>query len=928
MRDQKYQQQKRELLSKEPADNITMASLMRLIARCPRTKGYRMNTSIENLTSHQQQRQKSIQLAYQIEDFIEKRKTKVVNTDLARLKRILQSSFDKIEEQKEFKDLFEMYKNNFVNLIYHAETEKDIQLLLKFIKVNKDQIISENRSIYSIQIFKLLYILDLPDKSLELFNDPEMGEVFKNKGCTKFLMAQLNNQNRFQSVVDVFNSYFNYFTNLPEQDSLSSKKFTALQQFIVNDHIDLLTRALWHLNSTESMSKFKHVYTILTENYGFSLSTSSVINAVLFSVNQSDVEVAQKIFNNYELINAKEKRKQTLVTTNLKAIIHAKANEIPSAISEIQNICDNKGDYIKELPDRLFKTTLIALKNAVETGQDNDHKQNYTKLIKTIRKQGNKLVRTNDLNNYADHLIEKRYQKSIKAQKQKVLNKLLKEKEEMDRELRRKELANSTQYNQSPIRHGSQFIDSINRPDAKLHGQQESQDNLVKSDENNNSEEEIDLVVFKPEIHNLMRKMFAQNNFKQVAEIFQKYHKSKKYFDDFSMKHLHMVTSSLLLLNSKESFETMKVLVDACINKKIVLSSQSKIHLFLLACFQDEPHYGLGYLVLSGIENLSTNLYANLKIIACIRLHRFDEVVKEIQNIQKMDVQKFSNSGLIIPFVIDYFKLEASKLGNKKMSAKADSFKKTLTDSNQFSPMNLADYCDIKEETKVANEFFANILNKSVPGKAESESEKESIHEKIRNSYEAQNYQEVFYYYSQLIHSYTNRLRNKMPENYANIIADSILKNTTMPLSEIKQLLFLIKNRYKSSFSYESQIAIYLKLIETDALYGLEFLADTIEHGDLFLKYPSIYKNILSIGLFLTDKNEYALGQVELIVDTELKEGTYEGKVFEVTINLMNDILMNSSDEEMNKRIRSLLDRINSEHRLDITELKALNLNS
>ena len=84
------------------------------------------------------------------------------------------------------------------------------------------------------------------------------------------------------------------------------------------------------------------------------------------------------------------------------------------------------------------------MKGAVEKANNNEYNQIYTKLIKRIRTQRSRLVRINDINSYADYLIEKKYQKSIKAQKQKILDRISKTKENENKKQKLKNLNNSS----------------------------------------------------------------------------------------------------------------------------------------------------------------------------------------------------------------------------------------------------------------------------------------------------------------------------------------------------------------------------------------------------------------------------------------------------------------------------------------------------
>ncbi len=104
-----------------------------------------------------QQRQISTRLAYQIEDFIEKRQTKKtlpfgktfsnyfghliifkINTFLndcqVQIKSRLKESIN-LGQIEENKNMYELYKNQFLNYIYHVESLNDLELVINFLKM-------------------------------------------------------------------------------------------------------------------------------------------------------------------------------------------------------------------------------------------------------------------------------------------------------------------------------------------------------------------------------------------------------------------------------------------------------------------------------------------------------------------------------------------------------------------------------------------------------------------------------------------------------------------------------------------------------------------------------------------------------------------------------------------------------------------------
>lgn len=69
----------------------------------------------------------------------------------------------------------------------------------------------------------------------------DIGEVFRNLGATKLLMAQLAEDKRYEDVIEVFFSYLEYIKN---EVSTESAEMLKAHKYIENDHIDILTRTL------------------------------------------------------------------------------------------------------------------------------------------------------------------------------------------------------------------------------------------------------------------------------------------------------------------------------------------------------------------------------------------------------------------------------------------------------------------------------------------------------------------------------------------------------------------------------------------------------------------------------------------------------------------------------------------------------------
>lgn len=366
--------------------------------------------------------------------------------------------------------------------------------------------------------------------------------------------------------------------------------------------------------------------------------------------------------------------------------------------------------------------------------------------------------------------------------------------------------------------------------------------------------------------------------------------------------------------------------------KKKEINNTSKLHLYLLTCFQNEPQYGLNYLSQSSIEKLGEAFYKNLKIIGYIHLEKYDKVQREIENIQNMDVNMFNNTGYILPFVIDFFRCMTLNLNDRKLSKKIDFFTHT-TNANRISTIDLFDYCEFKNEYDY--QFFSDKLWSSIDQYKQYGIVDKFDTENMRKNYETKNYDLVLKAYLDVLLKDNTQMHFKMPKYQADTLATSIVKNTSTSSKDIMYLIRLLNTKYKCSFSCKKQFEIYVKLIENDPVCGLEFLSASVENGNIPRIYPSIYKNMVSIGMFLNDRVEIALEQIETILNiSKRKADSYEGKIILLNLNIMENIMEYSNlkknrshaEKKLAKKIEQLIKRINSENRLLTIDLELLEL--
>jgi len=73
-----------------------------------------------------------------------------------------------------------------------------------------------------------------------------MGEIFQNIGCSRILMLQLDEKERFQDVLEVFNVYFNINKSKSSADGLTLAERNFLPT-LTEDHVNIVCRALFQL---------------------------------------------------------------------------------------------------------------------------------------------------------------------------------------------------------------------------------------------------------------------------------------------------------------------------------------------------------------------------------------------------------------------------------------------------------------------------------------------------------------------------------------------------------------------------------------------------------------------------------------------------------------------------------------------------------
>lgn len=135
-----------------------------------------------------------------------------------------------------------------------------------------------------------------------------------------------------------------------------------------------------------------------------------------------------------------------------------------------------------------------------------------------------------------------------------------------------------------------------------------------------------------------IEELFKQNNYTQIVDIVEKNLATELFVEKLAMFDLSLTTSSLFLevtfpflcknvtlnsnsfkfikkkQNSQRSLSVMKKLLDICNQQQLRISDSSKLHFFLLACFQNEPNFAIGSAVSTGMDEMSVTLFKNLKV--------------------------------------------------------------------------------------------------------------------------------------------------------------------------------------------------------------------------------------------------------------------------------------------------------------------------
>jgi len=189
--------------------------------------------------------------------------TKYMNNFSEKRSKYVKSASDKSKYKK------------FYDLIYTGKTDSDIEELFKIIKEDKTL---QTNNLNSHMIFKLLYLLDMPDKALEIFNDQELNKVLRtNQQVVELLIAQLEMKKKYAAVVQVFDSFF--------EQIKGSKDLQRRINIINSSLVDSMVEALHGLNTPESMQKLSEFIGYLNGE-SVRISNRSLVHLVLFSIEQ------------------------------------------------------------------------------------------------------------------------------------------------------------------------------------------------------------------------------------------------------------------------------------------------------------------------------------------------------------------------------------------------------------------------------------------------------------------------------------------------------------------------------------------------------------------------------------------------------------------------------------------------------------------
>jgi hypothetical protein len=76
------------------------------------------------------------------------------------------------------------------------------------------------------------------------------------------------------------------------------------------------------------------------------------------------------------------------------------------------------------------------------------------------------------------------------------------------------------------------------------------------------------------------------------------------------------------------------------------------------------------------------------------------------------------------------------------------------------------------------------------------------------------------------------------------------------------------------------------KIIKNEALFALEFLADFDREERYKKLFPSIYRNLISIGFSVLGKSDISLNQIEQLLNVKNDNEEYAGKLFPFTVRI------------------------------------------
>jgi hypothetical protein len=104
-------------------------------------------------------------------------------------------------------------------------------------------------------------------------------------------------------------------------------------------------------------------------------------------------------------------------------------------------------------------------------------------------------------------------------------------------------------------------------------------------------------------------------------------------------------------------------------------------------------------------------------------------------------------------------------------------------------------------------------------------------------------------------------------------------------LNTVEKIIHIIKQK-RLQIGGNSQVDIFLSFINNNNVIGaLENLNSLPSYEPLHVNNPSIYLNLLCIGLSLVNRLDIAMEKIEEIISLELDGNKYQGLVFPFTVN-------------------------------------------